>query len=200
MFFVLSIPLSPLQAGCGQPDVYKIQGGVWETLHETLYQQPLVCIYIAEPEAGRGGAAQWNSHSLPPWVPPASSTHTAACMVSALQKWNKQPVEEGTHHTHTVGFHSQKESSFSWLTWTAYGFLCTILYHEGIKYSRLHIQWEKGSSRVVWYRHQLLKTWSFCPASESGHSEITAKAWMYVIVQMTNYLKAASHGAQNNCT
>lgn len=97
---VLILPLSPLQAGRGQPDVYKIQGGVWETLYETFHQQPLVCIHITQLEAGGGGAAQRNSHSLPPWVSPARQRTRGFTAKSLLsQHWKEQPLEKGLHHT-----------------------------------------------------------------------------------------------------
>lgn len=139
MFFVLSSPLSPLQAGCGQPDVYKIQGGVWETLHETLHQQPLVCIYAAEPEAGWGGAAQRNSHSLPPWVPPPAAR---CCLPGLCSAGMKQAACGGRHTPHTHSWFSFPKGELTWTEWSSVHCITS----RGIKYSRLHMQWERGAT------------------------------------------------------
>ena len=116
--FLLSLPLSPLQAGRGQPDVHKVQGGVWETLYETLYQQSLVCIYLTEPEAGGGGAAQRNSHSFPPWVSPAHQQAQGASPQGLCpSKTGTSSLWRKACTTRAVCFPSQKESLCWWLTW-----------------------------------------------------------------------------------
>lgn len=94
VLFTQILPLSPLQAGRGQPDVHQIQGGVWEALHEALHQQPPVCLHPAEPEAGRGGSAPRDSHSLPLWV-------SLPCT-----PWGQQ------ENTDPACFHSQRDNLF----------------------------------------------------------------------------------------
>lgn len=120
MLFTWSLPLSPLQAGCGQPDVHQIQGGVWEALHETLHQQPPVCIHPAEPEAGRGGSAQRDCHSLPLWVSLPCTHRELPCEVPALPRLGSAALGR-TGTTDAVGFHCQRDNLFWWPAWRMSG-------------------------------------------------------------------------------
>lgn len=167
MLFTWSLPLSLLQAGRGQPDVHQIQGGVWEALHETLHQQPPVCIHPAEPEAGRGGSAQRDCHSLPLWVSLPCTHRELPCKVPALPRLGSAALGR-TGTTDAVCFHCQRDNLFWWLAWRMSGagfsshWINSWVYHTDKAASSMG-----RDSSMVWHKHQGLESRSSCTAR--GH-------------------------------